>query len=188
MKKILLHVCCAPCAAYVFEELIKQGFEITAFFYNPNIYPQKEYDLRKNEVEKYCKKKKIDFIEIKEDYGEWRKKVLVDSTGSFTLFEMTSVKEGEQRCFECYKIRLEKTARFAKENNQEYFESTLAISPHKNYNKIKEMGDALAQKYGVKFLGKNWKKKDGYKKSCEISRKNNFYRQIYCGCEFSINE
>jgi len=177
MNNFLLHTCCAPCASYIIEELKNRDFNIAVFYYNPNIFPKKEYKIRKNEIEKFCKINKIKFFEEKENHKNWLEKTL----------GLKKEPEGGLRCEKCYQIRLEKTAEFAQQNGYKYFDSTLSISPHKNYEKIKLIGDKFAKKFNLNFYGQNWKKQDGFKKSCEISHQHNFYRQNYCGCEFSLS-
>jgi len=175
MPKILLHSCCAPCGGHVINELKNRGFKVTVFFYNPNIFPIEEYEARKQEIAKFCQDQKIEFI-----IGDWaHKKWLTFVRG------LEQEPEGGERCFKCYEFRLMETANYAKNNNFEYFASTLAISPHKNAEKINQIGGGLAQKYGLKFYEADWKKQDGFKKSCLLAKEHNFYRQNYCGCEFS---
>lgn len=175
MSKILLHSCCAPCGGQVINELKSQGFAVTVFFYNPNIFPIEEYEIRKTEIENFCQKENIEFLAGDYEHEKWLEFV----SG------LENEKEGGARCFKCYEFRLQKTAEYAKENNFDYFTSTLSISPHKNASKINEIGNTLAQKHNIKFLEADWKKHDGFKKSCELSKAHNFYRQQYCGCEFS---
>ncbi len=192
MEKILLHACCAPCAAYVIQELGRRGFQVTTFFYNPNIYPYEEYLRRKNEIEKYCRKKAVEFIEMEDNHDKWREELYKMYAKPRFLkpaeiwSKIAEEPEGGERCGICYKIRLTAAAEFAAQNNYKIFDSTLSISPHKNFEKIKQIGDELAKKYNLKFYGENWKKRDGFKKSCELSRHEGFYRQNYCGCEFSL--
>ncbi len=176
-KKILLHACCAPCSAYVIQELKKQGFNSSLFFCNPNIYPYDEYLKRMQELKKYCQKEKINFIEDKQTtHSQWLKKII----------KYGQEKEGGLRCLECFKFRLARTAELAEKHNCKYFASTLSISPHKNSEQINQIGEKLAQEKKLNFVAQNWKKQDGFKKSCQISNKENFYRQNYCGCEFSM--
>ncbi|HPA25332.1 MAG TPA: epoxyqueuosine reductase QueH [bacterium] len=184
MPKILLHSCCAPCGGQVINELKAQGFEVTVFFYNPNIFPIEEYEIRKNEIEKFCQSQNVEFIA--EDYNH--KKWLEFIKG------LEKEPEGGPRCFKCYEFRLQETAKYAKENNFEYFASTLSISPHKNAEKINEIGREVVFSLltgdvmpHLIFYEADWKKHDGFKKSCELSKTHNFYRQKYCGCEFSFH-
>ncbi len=177
MKKLLLHVCCAPCSAYVIEKL-RENCNVSLFYFNPNIYPENEYETRKNESKNYAKKLDIDFIEKKINHSNW----LAEIHG------LEDEPERGARCFACYKYRLEETARYAKENNFDIFTSTLSISPHKSSAMINQAGYEASKNYNIEYLEADWKKDGGFKKSCEISRDNDFYRQSYCGCEFSIRK
>ncbi len=172
--KLLLHVCCAPCASYVIK-LLQADYDVTANFFNPNIYPEEEFKRRLNEVKKYLEKIKM-VLEVGEFNQEY-------------WFELVKGLENEPergaRCTICYKMRMEEIARQAKENNFDYFTTDLSISPHKDAIRINKIGNELAEKYGVKFLEADFKKKDGFKKSLEISRDEGFYRQDYCGCVYS---
>ena len=177
-ESLLLHSCCAPCSSYVIG-LLSNYFKITVFYYNPNISPEEEYQKRVKEQIKFINslttKYRVDFIEG--DYEH--KKFLEISNG------LENEKEGGKRCFKCYRQRLEKTAILAKSQKYDYFCTTLSVSPYKNANKLNEIGKELEQKYNVKYLYSDFKKKDGYKKSIELSKKYNLYRQDYCGCKFS---
>lgn len=175
MKKLLLHVCCAPCSAYVIQELQK-NYDVTLFYFNPNIYPESEYEVRKNESENYAKKLNINFIEKKIDHNNWLEKI--------KGFE--NEPERGKRCFICYKMRLEETAKYAHDNNFDIFTTTLSISPHKSSEMINQAGYEASKNHNIEHLEADWKKDGGFKKSCEISKENEFYRQNYCGCEFSI--
>lgn len=177
MDKLLLHVCCAPCSAYVIEKL-RENYEVSLFYFNPNIYPEKEYEIRKNESQNYAKKLGIEFIEYKIDHNIWLEKI--------KGFE--NEKERGKRCLVCYKYRLEETAKFAKENNFDIYTTTLSISPHKSSEMINQAGNEVSKSLNIEYLEADWKKDGGFKKSCEISRENEFYRQSYCGCEFSIRQ
>ena len=178
--KLLLHSCCAPCSSYVLEYLSKH-FDITALYYNPNIYPEKEYFFRENEQERFINEVFPDDVKfIKEIYNPDEFYAVVKG--------LEGIKEGGERCFKCYLLRLEKTAQIAKENNFDFFTTTLSISPYKNAEKLNEIGEALSEEYGVKYLVSDFKKKNGYKRSTELSREYNIYRQDYCGCVFSKNE
>lgn len=175
---LLLHSCCAPCSSYVLETL-SNYFKITIFYYNPNIYPVDEYLKRKEEEKRFIKefksKNKIDFLDC--DYeGE-------------KFFEMAKgmedLREGDKRCYLCYQLRMNKTALIAKENNFSYFTTTLSISPYKNSSWINEIGRKLEKEIGIKYLPADFKKKNGYKRSIELSSIYNLYRQDYCGCIYS---
>lgn len=178
--KLLLHSCCAPCSSYVLEYLSKH-FDITVLYYNPNIYPEKEYFFRENEQERFINQVFSNDVKFKkEEYNPDEFYTAVKG--------LEGIKEGGERCFKCYHLRLEKTAQIAKENNFDYFTTTLSISPYKNAEKLNEIGEALSEKYGVEYLVSDFKKKNGYKRSTELSREYNIYRQDYCGCVFSKAE
>lgn len=178
---LLLHACCAPCSSYCLEYL-SEYFKITVFYYNPNIYPESEYAHRVAEEKRLIAslpvRNKIDFIEGNFDPSEFYDAV----TG------LEAVKEGGERCFRCYELRLRQTARLAKERGFDYFTTTLTISPLKNAAKINEIGEKLAEEYGVLHLPSDFKKKEGYKRSIELSKQFSLYRQNYCGCVFSRRE
>jgi predicted adenine nucleotide alpha hydrolase (AANH) superfamily ATPase len=176
MKNILLHTCCAPCACYPIKELRNQGFKITLFYYNPNIHPVSEYRARLNELKKYLDK----MPEVQLIQGEYENKIWFELVRG-----LENEPEGGKRCGICYAMRLKKTADLAKTKNFDYFASTLSISPHKKTNRINELANKLAQELGIKFFERDWKKMDGFKRACEISKKENFYRQNYCGCIYS---
>lgn len=171
-KTLLLHSCCAPCSSYVITYL-KRYFDITILYYNPNIEPQDEYNKRKEEQIKLCKVLDINIMDC--DYE--------NSLYHEQIKGLEKSPEGGLRCFKCYELRLDKTASLA--NNYDYFSTTLTVSPYKNSNKINEIGLALENKYNVKYLVSDFKKKDGYKTSIKLSNEYNLYRQDYCGCIYS---
>lgn len=178
IPKLLLHSCCAPCSSYVLEYL-SEFFEITVFYYNPNIYPPEEYSKRATEQAEFIKmlstKNKISFLEG-----------IFDSDRFYSLTKgHESDIEGGDRCSICYKLRLEESAKIASENGFDFFTTTLSISPHKNSEKLNNIGNSIAEKYGVRYLESDFKKKNGYKRSTEISKEHGLYRQDYCGCVFS---
>ncbi len=173
-QKLLLHTCCGPCISNVYEEL-KETFDITAFFYNPNIAPKKEYNHRLSELLRLSEMKGFDVVEGSYDIREWT---------SF-ISEYRYLGERTKRCWQCYLYRLEKTFIEAKKNNFEVVATVLSISPHKNAQKINEIGLELEKKYGIEFFQADFKKKDGYKKSVQLSKEYGFYRQNYCGCVYS---
>ena len=178
--KLLLHVCCGPCSSAVLEKLNKY-FDITIFYYNPNTYPYEEYKKRLEQIVKLINEAgvyKINIIEGKYDDEEYYLYVKGHE----------EEKEGSIRCHLCYRYRLEETARYAKENNFDYFTTTLSVSPYKNSKVLNEIGEELSNKYDVKYLYSDFKKKDGYKRSIELSKKYNLYRQDYCGCKYSIKK
>ena len=177
-ETLLLHSCCAPCSSYVIS-LLSNYFKITVYYYNPNISPYDEYKKRVEEQIRFINeldtKYKVDFIE-----GDYEHEKFLSVTEG-----LEKELEGGKRCFVCYNQRLKKTAIIAKENNFDYFCTTLTVSPYKNSQKLNEIGQKLEQKYGVKYLPSDFKKNDGYKKSIELSKEYNLYRQDYCGCKFS---
>ena len=177
-KKILLHSCCAPCSSHVISYLTNY-FDITILYYNPNIYPYEEYIKRKNEqielIKKIEKNNNINIIDC--DYDNEIYNTLIKG--------LEKEPERGNRCTVCYQMRMEKTAIIAKENNYDYFCTTLSVSPYKNATLINEIGKRLEKEYNIKWLYSDFKKKDGYKKSIELSKKYNLYRQDYCGCIYS---
>jgi len=177
--KLLLHSCCAPCSSHVIS-LLTNYFDITVYYYNPNIYPKTEYEKRKNEQIKFIKefkaKNKLSFIDGDYDNEHY----------NFALKDLPFIKEGDDRCYNCYLYRMEKTAIKAKEVNCDYFTTTLSVSPHKNSDYINEIGELLAKKYNFKFLYSDFKKREGYKHSIELAKRYNLYRQNYCGCIYSL--
>ena len=176
--KLLLHSCCAPCSSSVLEYL-GNFFEITIFYYNPNISPKEEFEKRVAEQKRLLKdlspNLKINFVEG-----------IYDSETFFEISKgLENLAEGGERCYKCYNLRLEKTAIYVKENNFDYFTTTLSVSPYKNADKLNSIGDILSNKYGIKYLFSDFKKKNGYKRSIELSKIYKLYRQDYCGCIFS---
>jgi predicted adenine nucleotide alpha hydrolase (AANH) superfamily ATPase len=175
--RLLLHACCAPCSSYVLEYLSRY-FDITLLFFNPNISPQSEYDLRANELGRLIS-----------DMGLGNLPLI---TAEYTpeLFEeiaagLEDAAEGGERCRRCYRLRLENAARAAKECGYDYFTTTLSISPHKNAQWLNAIGLELGEKYEMKYLCSDFKKEEGYKRSCQLSKEYNLYRQDYCGCKYS---
>lgn len=177
-KRILLHSCCAPCSSYVITFLTNY-LDITIIYYNPNISPKEEYDKRKAEQIRLIKeiktKNKLDYIDCDYDNDIYEELIKGYET----------CKERGPRCTICFKQRLEKTAKIAKENNYDYFGTTLTVSPYKNAKLINEIGEYLENTYKIKWLPSDFKKQEGYKKSIELSQKYNLYRQNYCGCKYS---
>lgn len=181
-KKILLQSCCAPCSTAVIERLAND-YDITILYYNPNIYPEEEYIKRKNEELKYIdilhKTKpeiNIDFLDC--DYD--------NITFYNAVKGLENEREGGARCAVCFKVRLEKTAILAKEKGYQVFGTTLTVSPHKKAELINAIGKSLEKEIGVEFLESNFKKQNGYKRSVELAKENELYRQNYCGCEFAL--
>lgn len=181
MPSLLLHACCAPCSSACLEYLY-QHFNITIFYYNPNISPKAEFDKRlleeKRLISEMLPNEDIEVLEGEYNYDEF----LEIAKG------LEDVPEGGERCFKCYRLRLEETARLASAQGFDYFCTTLSISPLKNAQKINEIGFEVAEKYGIEWLPSDFKKKEGYKRSIELSKQYNLYRQNFCGCVFSKKE
>ncbi|MCM1115263.1 MAG: epoxyqueuosine reductase QueH [Clostridium sp.] len=178
LPSLLLHSCCAPCSSYTIEYL-SNYFKITVLYYNPNIFPEEEYEKRKKEqlrlIRSLPTKNKVDFLDC--DY---------DSDVFFDIARgYENCREGGERCFRCYALRLRKTACLAKQQGFDYFCTTLSISPLKNAQKINEVGYELQEEIGALWLPSDFKKREGYKRSIELSREYNLYRQNFCGCVFS---
>lgn len=178
VPKLLLHSCCAPCSSYCLE-LLSQYFELTVFYYNPNIYPPEEYEMRVEEQDRFIRefpaKHPISFVEGKYDTNRFYEMAK----------RMEQLKEGGERCFACYELRLRESAEYAKANGFDFFTTTLSISPLKNAAKLNEIGKKLEDEYGIKYLYSDFKKQNGYKRSTEISNEYEMYRQYYCGCVYS---
>ena len=174
--KVLLHACCAPCLTNSILELQEQGFSVTVYFYNPNITPYVEYRKRLEELIGFCRKQNYPLIIEEDGFAFWYK----------NCSPLKDEKEGGKRCEKCFEIRLDKTAAFAKEQDFNYFCTTLTISPHKNSKIINATGEKISKKYSIPFLTKDFKKNDGFKKSLCISKEFGLFRQTYCGCEYSI--
>ena len=175
-KKILLHCCCGPCSTAVLERL-QQFFDITLFYYNPNIYPKEEFDKRlENQiiVSKYFNNLTV----IVPNYDE--------SEYLATVRGMEQQKEGMNRCDECFRLRLKQTALYAKQHGYDYFGTTLTVSSHKNEQHINKIGEDISKEIGIDFLYSDFKKHEGYKRSVILSKQMDLYRQNYCGCRFSI--
>ena len=181
VPKLLLHSCCAPCSSYVLSYLTNY-FDITILYYNPNIFPEEEFEKRYVELEKFIQefpfKNKITLKRGNYQYEEYEKQI--DG--------YQQEREGGKRCYLCYYLRMEESMRYAKEHNFDYMTTTLSISPHKNAIWINEIGKELEEKYGVSYLYSDFKKKDGYKTSITLSKKYGLYRQDYCGCVYSRKE
>ncbi len=173
-KSVLLHTCCGPCSSACIERL-HNDLDVTVYYYNPNIEPKEEYLKRKETQIGLLKKLNIPYIDADYDNEEFREKVK----------GLESEPEGGARCPVCFKMRLDKTARVAKENNFDYFCTSLTVSPHKNSAIINLVGESISKEVGIKYLYADFKKREGYKRSIELSREYNLYRQDYCGCLFS---
>ena len=181
VPNLLLHSCCAPCSSYVLEYL-SDYFSITLYYYNPNISPREEYEKRVREqkmlIGKMPLKHPVNFQE-----GVYEPDKFYDMAKG-----METVPEGGERCFRCYELRLSEAANAAKELGADYFTTTLSISPLKNAGKLNEIGIRLGEQFGVNYLVSDFKKKNGYKRSIELSREYDLYRQDYCGCIYSKQE
>lgn len=181
IPSLLLHSCCAPCSSYVLEYL-SNYFSITVLYYNPNIFPLEEYRYRISEQQKLIDllpvKNKISFIPT-----EYEPEKFYNAIKGYE-----HIKEGGERCFKCYELRLREAANYAKKGNFDYFTTTLSISPLKNAAKLNEIGLLLEQEYNIKYLCSDFKKRNGYKRSVELSAEYGLYRQDYCGCVYSKKE
>lgn len=182
--KLLLHSCCGPCSSSV-TELLAKYFELTVFYSNSNIYPQEEYEKRLANQQRLLDKMfpdgQVQLLSPDYDHGNFTERI------ENLEADIKSQPEGGVRCEICFEMRLGQTACAAKEGRFDYFTTTLSVSPHKSAEAINRIGLDLAEEYGVKFLTSDFKKKDGYKRSIELSGEYGIYRQNYCGCEFSIN-
>lgn len=181
VPRLLLHSCCAPCSSYVLE-CLSEHFCITVFYYNPNIYPDEEYVHRVKEQQEFIRrfpaKNEMTFLE-----GAFDKDRFYEIVRG-----MEELPEGGERCFACYRLRLTEAAEKARDGSYDFFTTTLSISPRKNAAMLNQIGEELAERYGVSYLVSDFKKKDGYKRSCELSREYGMYRQDYCGCVYSKRE
>ena len=176
--KLLLHSCCGPCSSYVISYL-RDYFDITIIYYNPNIYPYEEYIKRKDEQIRLIDNfSDVSFIDCDYDNDVYER----------LIKGLENEPERGKRCSVCFRLRLSKTAEIAENNGFEYFGTTLTVSPYKNASIINMIGEDIAKEYNVKWLYSDFKKNDGYKKSIELSKKYNLYRQDYCGCIYSKKE
>lgn len=179
--RLLIHSCCAPCSSYVLEYL-SDYFVITVFYYNPNIFPEEEYVRRAKEqehlIDSMTLKNPVTFIQ-----GKYETKKYYELVKGHEADQ-----EGGERCFLCYAMRLEEAAKLAAEGGYDFFTTTLTISPHKNAQKLNEIGNELGKIYELAFLPSDFKKRNGYKRSIELSKDFGLYRQDYCGCVFSKKE
>lgn len=191
--KLLLHACCAPCSSHCLEYL-RQYFDITVFYYNPNIMNEPEYRKRVEEekrlIAEYNKQVETENFEGMNSDASARKIEIIE--GDYIVSDylnavrgLENCSEGGDRCTRCFELRLEESARIAKENGFEFFTTTLTISPLKDAERLNRIGDEMGNKYGVSFLPSDFKKKEGYKRSIELSHMFDLYRQDFCGCEFS---
>ena len=182
VPRVLLHSCCAPCSSYCIE-LLSQGFYVTVFYYNPNIYPDEEYELRVAEQKRFISEfptgYAVDFIE-----GDFEK----DRFYAEVARGLENEPERGRRCEKCFRLRLSTTARLAAQQGYDYFCTTLTISPQKDPVLLNKIGQEEGERYGIAFLPSEFRKCEGYKRSTEISREYGMYRQDYCGCVYSYNE
>lgn len=178
-EKVLLHSCCAPCSGEVMEAMLDAGLELTIFFYNPNIHPREEYDLRKEENVRFAKKMDIPFIDADYDSSNW-----------FTRVRgLEWEPEKGKRCTECFDMRFERTALYAHENGFNLFTSCLGISRWKNMKQINDCGHRAASRYpDLQYWDYNWRKGGGSDRMLDISKRENFYQQEYCGCIYSLRD
>ena len=180
VPKLLLHSCCGPCSTYCIQ-VLSEYFDVTVFYYNPNIYPPEEYRLRADEqnrfISEFPTRNPVEFVEG-----------VYDTDRFYAMAKgLEKVEEGGERCFKCYELRLRESAEYAKNNGFDFFTTTLSISPLKNADKLNEIGRKLSEEYGVSYLFSEFKKKEGYKISTQLSAEYGMYRQNYCGCVFSQN-
>ena len=174
--KVLLHVCCAPCFSGCIESLIDWA-DVTLLFYNPNMDTAEEYRKRAVELRRFCADAHLPVEVVIEDY---------DPKPFYNMARgLENVPEGGERCFKCYELRMREAALYARDHGFDYFTTTLTLSPLKNADKINDIGEMLVSIYGVRHLPSDFKKKDGYKRSIELSKEYNLYRQNYCGCVYS---
>ena len=178
---LLLHSCCAPCSSYVLEYL-SQYFRITVFYYNPNIYPEQEYRMRVREQQEFIRRFPAKYP-ISFEEGAYDTERFYAMAKGFELLP-----EGGERCFRCYELRLREAGELALEGGFDYFTTTLSISPLKNAEKLNEIGTQIGEELGIAYLQSDFKKKNGYKRSTELSKEYGMYRQDYCGCVYSYRE
>ncbi len=178
-KKILLHSCCAPCSGEVMRLMVEKGLDLTIFFYNPNIHPKKEYEIRKQENIKYADKLGIEFVDADYDTKNWFDRIK----------GLENEPERGKRCTACFDMRFERTALYAYENDFEIFTSSLGISRWKNMEQINDCGVRAADKYpSLHYWTYNWRKNGGSSRMYEIAKEEGFYKQEYCGCIFSLRD
>lgn len=174
-EKLLLHVCCAPCSGWLSRQLC-QAYDVTVYFDNSNIWPEAEFIKRAKEAENFFLSEGVDFILAERDHDSWQK----------IIAGWEQEPERGKRCKLCYHQRLEATAKFASEKGFDCFAVSLGISPHKDQKTINNLGRALARKYNSRFVAEDWRADGGYQKAVDFSKKQGFYRQKYCGCEYGI--
>lgn len=174
--RLLLHSCCAPCAGYPIK-LLGADYEIKLVFYGPNIHPEEEYNKRLESVFKLINKINVDMVELEYDRENW----------IHLVKGLEKEPEGGKRCSMCHRIRLKRIAKYAKENRFDAFTTTLTVSPHKSTESINIIGNEIGNDMKISFLNKNFKENDGFKKSCDLAKSYDLYRQRYCGCIYSLN-
>ena len=178
-NRLLLHSCCAPCAGEIMEALFVSKIKTSVYFYNPNIHPIEEYEIRKDENKRFCDKLGFEFIDADYDKDNWFKRVK----------GLENEPERGKRCTKCFDIRFERSALYAKENSFKVFATTLGISRWKDMNQINEAGLRAASRYDeVKYWDFNWRKEGGSSRMIEISKREHFYQQEYCGCVYSLRD
>lgn len=178
-NRLLMHSCCAPCAGDLMERMKSDGIDVTILFYNPNIHPKKEYEIRKNENIRFAEKLEIPFIDLDYDVQNW----FARAKG----FE--NEPERGMRCTKCFDMRFERTALYAYENNFSIITSSLGISRWKNMDQINDCGVRAAKKYeGINYWTFNWRKEGGAARMYEIAKREEFYKQEYCGCIYSLRD
>ena len=178
-KKILMHSCCAPCSVDIIETLLESGLELTLFFYNPNIHPLKEYEIRKSENKRFAEKQGVPFVDADYDTDNWFERVQ----------GLENEPERGKRCTVCFDMRFERTALYAMENNFPVFSSSLGISRWKNKDQINDSGTKAAKRYpSLTYWTYNWRKFGGSSRMYEVSKKENLYKQEYCGCIYSLRD
>lgn len=175
-KNVLVHACCAVCSAYPIEKLREMGYNPVLYFFNPNIFPEDEFTRRLDELIKYANKKEVELIIDKQDVEGWYN----------CIIGLEDEPERGKRCSRCFEYRLLFTALKAFKLEYQYFTTTLTVSPHKQSKVIFEIAQELAKKYELTFLDIDFKKENGFLKTMQIAKEENFYRQTYCGCEFSM--
>jgi predicted adenine nucleotide alpha hydrolase (AANH) superfamily ATPase len=175
--ELLLHICCAPCSTHVIE-VLRENFRVSGFFYNPNVFPPEEQEDRRDEVRRLCRRLGLRLLEGELDAHVWNRRMRGRQRD----------REGGPHCSVCFWIRLWRTAQEARRRGFKYFSTTLTVSPHKDAGAIHHMGELAARRAGVRFYGEDFKKKDGFRRSCRLSEKYHLYRQDYCGCLYSLRE
>ena len=175
METVILHSCCAPCSAAVLEWMLAHDIRPIVFYFNPNIFPQAEYEKRKAELTVHCQRLGVEVVDGDWDHNTWLEAVK----------GLENEPEKGRRCDKCFELRLLKTAQLAKKSGINEFTTSIVISPHKNFQKLTEIGEKIAKDYNLLYKAIDFKKKDGFLKTNKIAKELNLYRQNYCGCEFS---